>query len=297
MSTKRSEVGVVDLAGAGGNLRPRVRIRPDELVIYIILAVLALISLYPVFVMFASSFKTQLDIFMHPFALPSKISLANYLTAWSQAQIGTYFINSATISASTVALIVFIASMAAYVFARFEFPGKQFLFLLLLAGLVLPGRLALVPQFILVRNLGLLDHRTALVLIYTAGAMPFSIFILTNYLRTIPHEIEESAVIDGASVWIRYSRIMLPLSRPGLATIAVFNLVGVWNDFFLPLIILRTPAKMTIPVGLTVFFGEYTVQWNLLFAALALASLPMIILFLLMTRQFIRGLTAGALKA
>lgn len=297
MSIRRSEGGVVGLAGPRGNLRPRTRIQPDELLISVILSVLAFISLYPVFVMFVSSFKTQLDIFMHPFALPSKFNLANYVTAWAQAQMGTYFINSVAVSTSTVVLIVLFASMAAYVFARFQFPGKQLLFLLLLAGLVLPGRLALVPQFILVRNLGLLDHRTALVLIYTAGAMPFSIFILTNYLQTIPHEIEESAVIDGASVWVRYARIMLPLSRPGLATIAVFNLVGVWNDFFLPLIILRTPAKMTIPVGLTVFFGEYTVQWNLLFAALALASLPMIILFLLMTRQFIQGLTAGALKA
>lgn len=272
------------------------KIRVGQILLNLFLLLLVFVALYPIYVMVISSFKEQLDIFMNPFALPSPFKFENYSQAWTKARMGTYFFNSVVISGTTVISILAVASMAAYVFSRFKFKGKQLLYLCLLAGMLLPGRLALVPQFILVRDLKLMDTQLSLILIYVAGAMPFSIFMLANFFDKIPMQIEESAIIDGASVWRRYASISLPLARPALATVAVFNLNSVWNDFFLPLILMRTPAKMTLPVGLTVFFGEFTVQWNLLFAALVIASTPLIVLFLLMTKQFISGLTAGALK-
>jgi raffinose/stachyose/melibiose transport system permease protein len=186
--------------------------------------------------------------------------------------------------------------MAAFILARFNFKGNFTIFFIFLLGLMLPLRLAIVPLYLLLRDLNLLDTYTGIILVYTASGLSFSIFILYTFFKNIPNELIESARIEGAHTFQIYYRIMLPLVRPALSTVAIFNFMSIWNDFFFPYIFLNNEEKYTIPVGITSFFGEYTTDWSLLFAGLTISIVPVIILFLVLSRQFIEGLTAGAVK-
>jgi raffinose/stachyose/melibiose transport system permease protein len=269
---------------------------PQRIIAWIFLLTLAFINLYPIGIMVLSSFKTTRGIFMEPFALPSTWRLSNYVEAWNRSNFGAYFKNSVVITAVSIVAIVMVASMAAYVIARFEFKGRRWLFLYLIAGLALPTRLAIIPIFLLMRTLNLHDTRTGLILIYTAGGIAFSLFLFVNFFKKIPRDLEDSARIDGAGPFRIFWQIDLPLLKPAVATVAMFNFIDVWNDFFFPLIMLSDKAKKTVPLGVQAFFGEYTVEWNLLFAALSISVLPVLVVFLIMSRQFIAGLTEGALK-
>ena len=270
--------------------------RPQSLLAYIILLFYSFITAVPLIVMFFNSFKDMRGIFLTPFSLPWPPKYENYVTAWNEGSFSLYLINSIVVSVISVAAILVIASMGAYVLARYTFPFRRFLYLFFLSGLVLPARLAIIPLFLLMRDLNLLDTRLSLVLVYTASGLPFSIFLLTNFFQSIPGEIEESARIDGATPFQIYRHIMLPLLRPALATVGIFNFVNIWNDFFFPLILTSSDSKATIPLGITKFFGEYSVQWDLLFAGLNIAIIPIIILFIFASRQFMSGLTQGAIK-
>lgn len=264
--------------------------------IHLLLLGYTLIVLYPLFIMFMSSFKSTNDILSKPFALPHSLNLTNFTQAWTEANFSVYMINSLIVTVASVGLIVFFGSMASYVLARFKFRGNFFVYILFLIGLMLPTRLAIIPLFILVRDLGLLNTHVGLILVYVAGGMPFTIFVLTNFFRNIPVELDEAAYSEGAGPFRRYFSIMLPLVRPALATVAIFNFTGIWNDFFFPLIFLKSEKLMTLPVGMTSFFGEYTTDWNLLFASLVISVMPVLIMFLFMSKQFIEGLSAGAIK-
>lgn len=270
--------------------------RSQLAIAYVVLLLYSAITAVPLFVMVFNGFKDMREIFLEPFSVPWPLSFDNYIEAWTKGDFSTYMLNSVIISAVSVAAIVFISSMAAYVLARYTFPLRRFLHLYFLTGLVLPARLAIIPLFLLMRDLHLLDTRLSLVLVYTAAGLPFSIFLLVNFFRTIPVEIEESARMDGARPFQVYWHIMLPLLRPALATVAVFNFVTVWNDFFFPLIFIQSDSKATIPLGITNFFGEYAIQWDLLFAGLNIAVLPIIVLFILASRLFVSGMTQGAVK-
>ena len=257
----------------------------------------AAIVVYPLLVMLASSLKSTGEIFQDPLALvPPSLRLSNYAQAWDQAHFGTYFQNSLLVGVVSVIFILLFGSMAAYVLARYPFPGNQLVYLLFLLGFMVPIRLAIVPLFILMRDLHLLDSLVGLVVVYVAGGMPFTIFILVNFFRRIPRDLEEAARIDGAGTFGIYWRIMLPLVRPALATVAIFEFLHVWNDFFFPLIFIGSPSLRTIPLGMSAFFGEYANNWGLLFAGLSISIVPVLVLFLLMSRQFIAGLTAGAIR-
>ncbi len=265
-------------------------------VAWVFLSALAFVNLYPIGIMMLSSVKTTRDIFMKPFALPTSWKFGNYAEAWTRANFAGYFKNSVLVTALSIVAIILVASMAAYVIARFEFRGRRWLYLYLIAGLALPTRLAIIPIFLLVRSMNLQDTLSSLVLVYTAGGVAFSLFLLVNFFKKIPRDLEDSARIDGAGPFRIYWSIDLPLLKPAIATVAMFNFIDVWNDFFFPLILLATDAKKTVPLGVQAFFGEYTVEWDLLFAALNLAVLPVLVVFLAMSRQFIAGLTEGALK-
>ena len=164
------------------------------------------------------------------------------------------------------------------------------------AGLTLPFRLAIVPLFLLLNSLGLVDTRIGLILVYAATGIPFSVFILSAFFRQLPIELSEAARIDGANEFVLFSRVMLPLVRPALATVAIFQFVPLWNDFFFPLILLRSTDKWTLPVGMTRFFGEFQTDWSTLFAGMVITTLPLILLFLSATEQIISGLTEGVRK-
>lgn len=268
----------------------------EQVLAQLLLLAYAAVVLYPFVVVLLSSLKPLGEIYSSPFGLPHSVQLGNYTQAWRQATFAVYFRNSVIVTGAAVTLLLLLASMAAYVLARYRFRGGVFISLLFLAGLTLPQRLAIVPLFVLMRDLHLLDSLVGLVLIYTAGGLPFAIFLMTSFFRTIPSEIEDAARIDGCTPFQAYWRVMVPLIRPALATVGIFNFVSVWNDFFFPLIFIRSAGLRTIPLGLSLFFGEYSIQWHLLFAALMIAMVPTIVVFLLFSRQFIQGVMAGALR-
>jgi len=265
--------------------------------IQVVLFGYAALVVYPLLIMVASSLKTTGEIFANPLSLiPQSIRLSNYADAWNQANFGTYFRNSIFVGVVSVLLILFFGSMAAYVLARFSFPGNRVIYLLFLAGFMIPVRLAIVPLFIMMRDLRLLDTLWSLILVYIASGMPFTIFLLVNFFRHIPRDLEDAAVLDGAGPFQVYYQIMLPLVRPALATVGLFHFLNVWNDFFFPLIFIRSENLRTVPLGVSTFFGEYTNDWALLFAALSISIVPVIIVYLLASKQFIAGLTSGAIK-
>lgn len=265
--------------------------------IQIVLIGYALIVLYPLLIMIASSLKTTGEIFATPLQLiPGTFRFVNYVDAWNQANFGTYFRNSIFVGLISVVMILWFGSMAAYVLARFSFPGNRLIYLLFLAGFMIPVRLAIVPLFVMMRDLHLLDTLWSLIVVYIAGGMPFTIFLMVNFFRHVPRDLEDAAVLDGAGPFQVYYQIMLPLVRPALATVGLFHFLNVWNDFFFPLIFIRSENLRTVPLGVSTFFGEYTNDWALMFAALSISILPVIAVYLMASKQFIAGLTSGALK-
>lgn len=188
------------------------------------------------------------------------------------------------------------AAPAAYALARYSFRLRGVLFLFFLAGIMIPIRLGILPLYILMRDLGLIDTPFSLILTYAASGMPMSVFLLSVFFRNLPRELEDAARIDGAGEQGIFWRVMLPLVRPGLATVVIVNVVPWWNDFFFPLLFLPSPTWRTIPLGMQIFFGQHLIDWSLVFSGMLLASLPLLVIYLLMSRQFIAGLTAGAVK-
>jgi raffinose/stachyose/melibiose transport system permease protein len=263
---------------------------------YIIAFLFATISLYPILLMILSSFKPNMEIMMSPLALPKKFSLETYQNLLDRVPFMTYFYNSVFVSVVSVLLILITTSLAAFYIARYTFWWNNILFFLFLMGMMIPIKLGIVPLFMLMKDLGLTNSLWSLILMYTATGIPISILILTGFFRTMPAELEEAARIDGASDLRVLWNVVLPLMRPALGTVMIINFIGSWNDFFFPLIFITDDLKKTIPVGMLSLFGEYSADWGALFAGLTLSSLPMMILFFIASKQFMEGLTAGAVK-
>lgn len=256
----------------------------------------AFVMLYPLFVMVMSAFKSNAEIFASPFALPESFALTNASRMWSETSFFLYLLNSLIVTAAAIAAIVVFGTMAAYAIARYPFRLSAAAFMFFLAGLMVPLKLAIIPLFIQLDSLGLIDTRLGLILVYTAMGLPSSVFILTGFLRTLPGELEESARIEGASELRTMLQVMLPLARPAMVIAAIQNAVPIWNDFFFPLVFISSDRLKTLPQGLTVFMGEYNTDWGVLFAGLTLAALPITLVYIAMSRQFIAGLTQGAGK-
>lgn len=264
--------------------------------IYLLLILLALVFIYPILLMIITSFKTNREIFFTPFGLPKAWSLDTFAQVWQRAHFNTYFLNSIIVTLTSTALVLICSALAAYALSRYEFKLSNFFYLFFLAGIMIPIRLGVLPLFLLMRDLRLLNTHWSLILTYAASGMPMSVFLLTGFFKTIPKDLEYSARIDGCSDLQIFYRIMLPLVRPGLATVTIVNFVPWWNDFFFPLLFIQADPLKTIPLGMTIFFGQYMTDWGLLFAGMVIASIPLLVLYLVMSRQFISGLTAGALK-
>jgi len=264
--------------------------------IYLFLALVALVFVYPVVLMVLTAFKPTPEIFRNPFGLPESWSLATFENVWRRANFGLFLRNSLLITGGSALLLLATAAPAAYALARYSFRLRGALFLFFLAGIMIPIRLGILPLYLLIRDLGLMDSPFALILVYAASGMPMSIFLLSVFFRNLPRELEDAARIDGCSEGQIFRRIMLPLVRPGLATVVIVNVVPWWNDFFFPLLFLQTNTWKPIPLGMQIFFGQHLINWSLVFAGMVLASLPLLIIYLLMSRQFIAGLTAGAVK-
>jgi raffinose/stachyose/melibiose transport system permease protein len=233
---------------------------------------------------------------MNPLAFPKSFSLDTYRKLLEEVPFGTYFFNSVFVSVISVLLILVTTSLAAFYIARYTFWWNNILFFFFLMGMMIPIKLGIVPLFILMKDLGLLNSLWSLIFMYTAGGIPLSILILTGFFRTMPVELEEAARMDGASDLRVLWSVLIPLIRPALGTVMIINFISSWNDFFFPLIFITDEMKKTIPVGMLSLFGEYSADWGTLFAGLTLSSLPMIILFFIASKQFMDGLTAGAVK-
>ena len=267
-----------------------------RLLIYLILGGLAAAFLYPVALMVLTAFKPTPEIFRNPFGLPASWGLDSFQDVWRRANFGLFLRNSLLITGGSALLLLATAAPAAYALARYSFRLRGALFLFVLAGIMLPIRLGILPLYLLIRDLGLIDSPLSLILVYTASGMPMSVFLLSVFFRNLPRELEDAARIDGCSEGQIFRRIMLPLVRPGLATVVIVNVVPWWNDFFFPLLFLQSDTWKTIPLGMQIFFGQHLINWSLVFSGMVLASLPLLIIYLLMSRQFIAGLTAGAVK-
>ena len=264
--------------------------------IYSLLVLYAAITLFPFFLSLVSSFKDLRELYASALALPGVWRWENYRIAWIQGNFSLYFKNSVYVTGLSIVGVLLIGSMASYILARYAFTGRTALSVYFLAGLVIPFRLAVLPVFVLLRSLHLFDTLGGLILVYIAADLSFAIFILTNYFRSIPREIEEAAVVDGAGPFRIYFRIMLPLVRPALATVGIVVFVWVWNDFFLPLVFLQTSEKYTLILGLFRFFGRHLNEWQYVLAGANITLLPVILLYLFASGQFIEGLTAGVRK-
>jgi raffinose/stachyose/melibiose transport system permease protein len=267
-----------------------------DVLLQILLVGNSFIMLFPILMMALWGFKNTNEIFGKPFAIPDFSNLKNFVTILNETNFFGYLLNSMIITGGSIVAILTLGTMAAYGIARYRFPGNVAVYLFFLAGLMVPLKLAIIPLFIQMRDLGLLDTRLGLVVIYTAMGLPSTVFILTGFLRTLPKELEDAARIDGASDARIMWSVMLPLTKPAMVIAAIHNAVPVWNDFFFPLVFIQTDARKTLPQGLTAFMGEYTTNWGVLFAGLTLSALPITIVYILLSRQFIQGMTSGAVK-
>ncbi|MFB9950121.1 carbohydrate ABC transporter permease [Rhizobium puerariae] len=264
--------------------------------IQIILIANTVVMLAPIVIMFFAAFKTNAQIFQSPFSIPDFSNVGNIVKIWSETNFLRYLLNSVIVTGSAIAIILTLGTMAAYGIARYRFWGASFVLMFFLAGLTLPLKLAIIPLFILMRDLGILNTQLSLILIYVAMGLPTTVFIMTGFIRTLPNELEDAARMDGASEPRIMWSIMLPLVRPALVISGIQNVVPIWNDFFFPLIFIQKDNLKTLPQGLTTFMGEYTTDWGVLFAGLMLSSAPVIIVYIILSRQFINGMTAGAVK-
>ncbi|HEY0946749.1 MAG TPA: carbohydrate ABC transporter permease [Opitutaceae bacterium] len=279
------------------------RVSVPPVVILAILGAYALWVIFPMLWVAYSSLKADEAIFRDAFALPAidDLRFDNYARAWREARFGDYFFNSVVVTVASVALITGLGAMASYALARFYHPAGKTVFWIFLAGLMIPAQLAMVPLFFELRALGLLNSRLGLILVYTANGLPFAIFILTGFFRSLPRTLYEAAVIDGCTEWSAFWRVLLPLARPGLVTVAIFQFIGVWKEYFFAFMLLGGDidgSARTLPLGLAnlSITAQYRTDYGMLFAGLVLVTVPILAIYALLQRQIVKGVAAGALK-
>ncbi|HTR32760.1 MAG TPA: carbohydrate ABC transporter permease [Gaiellaceae bacterium] len=265
---------------------------------FVVLALGAFILMVPFLYMLSTSFKPNSVVLeIPPQLVPHHPTTANYTQAWTSNRFGRYFLNSLFVALATTALALLLSSMMAYAFARFRFPGRNVLFALLLIGLMVPAMMLLIPQFLLAKQLTLLNSLWGLIVFYTGGNLALNTFLLRAFFQDIPVELEEAMVVDGAGPWKRFWRLILPLSRPALAIVCIFTFLASWDEFTWALTTINDPSKYTLPIAIALFQGQHSTSWGLVFAASTIAIVPAIAIFVAFQRQFVSGLATGALKA
>lgn len=264
--------------------------------VYILMTLIALIVLAPLLLTVLGSFKTNAQILeWPPRLLPHPWTYENYARVWGATPLfPRWVLNSILLTAVTIGINVLTCSMAGYSFARLRYPGRDAIFMALLAALMIPGQLILVPKYVLINRLGWIDSYKALIIPEAANV--FGMFLMTQFMKSIPRELEEAALIDGCSKWGIYWRVILPLSKPALAALVIFRFKDIWNAFLDPLIYLNTPELFTLTVGLNYFRQEYYTLWNLVLTGAMFNIIPVTIIFLIFQRYFIRGITLTGLK-
>ena len=257
-----------------------------------------IIALFPILLVIVNAFKSRRAIFGSPLALPTPetFTLAGFQTVLNQGNFALYFTNSLIVTLVSLFLILLLGAMAAFALSEYRFPGNAALGLFMALGIMIPIRLGTVGILELMVRLNLVNTLTALILVYTAQGLPLAIFILSEFMRSVSKDLKDAGRIDGLSEYTIFFRVVLPLVRPPMATVAVFTMIPVWNDLWFPLILAPGEATKTITLGAQVFLGQFVTDWNAVLAALTLAILPVLVLYLIFSRQLIRGITSGAVK-
>ena len=284
------------------NLRMRLRLKTQYIAIaglstrYLILIVVSIFMLIPILTAFLGAFKTTAELSTTPFSLPTVWHWENLTAVLSQGIFWQSLENSLIVTIATVSLLLVVACPAAFVFARMPFRGREVIFNIVLIGLLLPFAMSILPLYITLRNLQLLNTLLAVILPQVAFALPATILILRNFFRAIPGELEDATYVDGGTHVDFFWRVLLPLARPSLAVIVMLNVVASWNNFFLPLIVLNDSSLWTVPLGIMQFQGEHSTDWASVMAYVSLMMIPALVFYLFAERHLIAGLTAGAVK-
>lgn len=253
------------------------------------------VTLLIIFATVMNSFKTKSDLIKNTFGIPTAFSLDSYIKILTQDSFGRYFLNSIILTAGGLTLLILLSSMVAYGITRYEFRGKSFVQTYFMLGLMFPIQLGILPLFIILRNLGLLNNLFGMILLYAAG-MSFPVFVFSKFFVTIPASLEESGRLDGANEFTVYFRIILPICKPVIFTVALINSVTIWNDFYMPLVFLSKASVRTLTLGLYKYLEDFLRSWDVAFAAVVITLIPVVIVYFAFSDQIVAGLTGGAVK-
>lgn len=267
-----------------------------DYLIYTILIIIVVLALAPVLWMFSSSLKSIGEFYDNRWLWPKEITPSNYVHAWQGTNFKAYLLNSVVITGAAVGMMVLIGSMAACAISRYEFRGANKILYLFLGGQIVPPQAVLIPVLAIFKYLHLVGTQQGLILVYVAAGLPFTVFLLQGFFRTLPKELEESARVDGANELIIFWKILLPLARPALGAVIIFQSIWVWNEFLFALVFYNKPGRSTLSVGILAIVGEYFTDYPMLMAALCLSVIPVIVIFLMFSRYFVKGITAGSVK-
>ncbi|MBN9608770.1 MAG: sugar ABC transporter permease [Actinobacteria bacterium 69-20] len=265
---------------------------------HILLIIWMLIVLIPFLWVLMSSFKTSSQVLSNPMSLPTSLHWANYYTAWEQAGIGKWFLNTVIVVGCSLVIVMVLGAMCAYVLARFTFPGNRLVYYSMLAGLTFPIFLAIVPLFFTLKNLGLINTLPGLIMTYVAFALPFTVFFLHSFFAALPKEIYEASQVDGASEWRTFFQVMLPMAKPGMAAVSIFNFLGLWNQFLLPVALNAKPDNYVLTQGMASFASSagYAVDFGSLFAAVVITIVPVLVVYVIFQRQLQGSVSQSTIK-
>jgi N-acetylglucosamine transport system permease protein len=271
-----------------------------KILVWAVLLVWSIAVLYPLIWSLLDALKNNDQFFRNmPWALPKPPLLwSNFSYVWSKYNFGTYFINSIIITVGSCVLAIVLSAMTAYILARYPFKGSTGVYLTYIASMMVPLNLALIPLFFLINNMHLINTHIGIIFVYAASALPFGIFVLVGFFKSLPKDLEEASVIDGASYYQTFFLVMLPLAQPGLITVSITNVLNIWNEYIVGTILLNDPGHYTLPIGIAVMQAEsqYRTEWGPLFAGLLIITLPVLVVYMIFQRQIASGIVAGAVK-
>lgn len=260
------------------------------------LSIYGILIILPFTVVLFATFKDTSQLYNSPLGLPDSWLLTNYSDLFMKESMFQYFLNSTIVTSVSVFFIIFLASLLSYSITRIPKKWSITLFGFIVVGMMVPPQVNMIPIFLLINKIGLLDTLTGVILVNIALLIPIAVFIMTGFMKTLPNGLIEAAKIDGASEWQIYSRIVMPLTKPAIATVTIFACVIVWNDLLFPLLLLKSKAMKTLPIALLDFQGQYLTNYPMIFAGVIVASIPMTIAYIFLQRYFVEGMTAGSMK-
>lgn len=272
------------------------RLNPLTILHYWVVITIVIGMGFPLVWMLYSSLKTNREISRSILSLPKAFRWQHFVEAWVEGNLGRLYINSLLVTGISVLIIVVFSCLAAYAFARLKFKGRDTLYFVFLIGLLLPSQAVIIPLFVLLRDLNLLNTWWALILPYSSWSLALSIYLLKSFFLTLPQELEDAARIDGAALFQVFYYVMLPMIRPALITITILNLVGLWNELLFSLLFIRDDVLRTLPSGLLSFYGYHKVDYRLVFSALSISTVPILIVYFFFQKQVIAGLTVGSIE-